>query len=428
MGDIPRFLAFTLSTLQRAIETDDFSALGTINEHVQPVADAVVRRIRALRADMQRLQAERDKARDDLERLTAERAALLAPVEGVDLEEVLRLDREGTAGPWRTIPMDCGDYWGVEIVGPDGRPITGETRISSMDRDVVERYRTAAPALAREVARLRADNADLLATSDAYQHMHTRAVRAEAARAQLLAEQERMSAVMRDLYVELEKAQDEGIPGAFAGYRQVTTAALGIDPASCAEDVEEAIRELRALLGAEQTRAEAYNEENREVVSALEDAGQLRAGKDPVAAVRALHAEVQRLQAERAKLEALAAELFDGVPTSPEDALTWLHQEVMKAITTPNWPGVLVEILLERGRQIEKGYTAEHDDGLTAFELSTVAAAVTLGSVDHLSGDTPEWAGHIIEKWDTRRRLVIAAALVVAEIERLDRKQGGRTT
>ena len=91
---------------------------------------------------------------------------------------------------------------------------------------------------------------------------------------------------------------------------------------------------------------------------------------------------------------------------------------------------IILEIARERERQIGKGYDAQHDDKLTAFELSAVAAAVTLGTVEHLpvSGDTRELTGHIIEKWDIRRRLVIAAALLVAEIERLDRKQGGRTT
>lgn len=45
---------------------------------------------------------------------------------------------------------------------------------------------------------------------------------------------------------------------------------------------------LHALVGAEQARAEAYDAQNLEIVRALEEAGQLRAGKDPVGAVREL--------------------------------------------------------------------------------------------------------------------------------------------
>lgn len=81
------------------------------------------------------------------------------------------------------------------------------------------------------------------------------------------------------------------------------------------------------------------------------------------------------------------------------------------------------EIKAERERQIDNGYDAAHDDEHTTFEISTVAAAVALGASDHLSGDVPNWADHIIEKYDTRRRLIIAAALLIAEIERLDRIQ-----
>lgn len=90
--------------------------------------------------------------------------------------------------------------------------------------------------------------------------------------------------------------------------------------------------------------------------------------------------------------------------------------------------GILGEIKAERERQLAKGYTPEHDDQHTTFEISTVAAAVALGATDHLSGDAPEWAEHIIDKWDTRRRLVIAATLLVAEIERLDRKSARSTS
>jgi len=90
---------------------------------------------------------------DRVERLAAERAALLAPVEGVDLEEVLRLDSEATQEPWRSynaapfkesIPLLTTD----EIRRPMVR--------YEADEQLIVCYRTAAPALAREVIQLRA--------------------------------------------------------------------------------------------------------------------------------------------------------------------------------------------------------------------------------------------------------------------------------
>ena len=103
------------------------------------------------------------------------------------------------------------------------------------------------------------------------------------------------------------------------------------------------------------------------------------------------------------------------------DGVKYAVERLMSAGQGPM--SVLDEIAAERERQQAKGYTAEHDDRHTTFEISTVAAAVALGAVDYISGDVPEWAEYIIDKWDTRRRLVIAAALLVAEIERLDRRQ-----
>ena len=98
-------------------------------------------------------------------------------------------------------------------------------------------------------------------------------------------------------------------------------------------------------------------------------------------------------------------------------------EEVEADAPASSLPRALDDIHAERARQIAKGYDAAHDDQYSMYELSTVAAAVALGATDHISGDVPAWAGHIIEKWNTRQRLVIAAALLVAEIERLDRVQ-----
>lgn len=87
--------------------------------------------------------------RAEVERLKIERAALLAPVEDVDLEGVLDLDAEAPAAPWDLAWPTCvttGGQHGDTIA--DGCPEEAA--------ELIVRYRTAAPALAREVMRLRA--------------------------------------------------------------------------------------------------------------------------------------------------------------------------------------------------------------------------------------------------------------------------------
>lgn len=113
---------------------------------------------------------------------------------------------------------------------------------------------------------------------------------------------------------------------------------------------------------------------------------------------------------------------------------------------------VLFEIAAEREHQITtKGWTYEHDDEHIDSSLSQVAACYALHETKRIytSRKFPRDVGrsvgeniiiHDIERvpvlwpnswhgstWgtkDRRRELVIAAALLVAEIERLDRKEG----
>ena len=80
--------------------------------------------------------------------------------------------------------------------------------------------------------------------------------------------------------------------------------------------------------------------------------------------------------------------------------------------------GSIADVLAERRRQIEaEGWTLEHDDGHTNGEIANAAA---------------DWASTgqrpVVWSWATdkasrprRRQLVIAGALILAEIERLDR-------
>lgn len=90
---------------------------------------------------------------------------------------------------------------------------------------------------------------------------------------------------------------------------------------------------------------------------------------------------------------------------------------------------VIAEIAAERQRQMSvEGWTPEHDDEHPRGTLATAAACYALNAAGELwalrKGDIPRyWPWHA-EWWkpkDKRRDLIRAAALIVAEIERLDR-------
>ena len=97
---------------------------------------------------------------------------------------------------------------------------------------------------------------------------------------------------------------------------------------------------------------------------------------------------------------------------------------------------VIEDIAAERQRQIEQeGWTAEHDDSHSTGTLAVAGACYALVGVSHISGEHETWreryahAAQALWPWDrewwkpkdARRDLVRAAALIVAEIERLDR-------
>lgn len=99
-----------------------------------------------------------------------------------------------------------------------------------------------------------------------------------------------------------------------------------------------------------------------------------------------------------------------------------------------------MDVLAERRRQVEaEGWTAEHDDAWDRGELTkaamnyaaTAAVNITLGANGELeAGGRPlmyspyswPWAPMWFKSGTVRRMLVKAAALILAEIERLDRK------
>jgi hypothetical protein len=108
---------------------------------------------------------------------------------------------------------------------------------------------------------------------------------------------------------------------------------------------------------------------------------------------------------------------------------------------------VLKEIGDERSRQIHKeGWTAAHDDAHTDSELVRAAACYALPfPYRRMAAWFPEGSSigsYIPEQWPwdvdwwksidgyvgRRRDLIKAAALIVAEIERLDRAEGSAPT
>lgn len=87
------------------------------------------------------------------------------------------------------------------------------------------------------------------------------------------------------------------------------------------------------------------------------------------------------------------------------------------------------DVLAERERQRSKwgdDHDDDHDDGALADAASYLAATGDDGCVDPDDPDELAEAGWAVQlrakhKGDRRRQLVIAAALLLAEIERLDR-------
>ena len=91
----------------------------------------------------------------------------------------------------------------------------------------------------------------------------------------------------------------------------------------------------------------------------------------------------------------------------------------------------LQDIKEERERQVnQEGWTTEHDDEHTDGSLAKAAACYARSSPEvHMYNGPSIWTWPWDDKWwkpkNRRRDLVKAGALIVAEIERLDRIGGG---
>lgn len=141
---------------------------------------------------------------------------------------------------------------------------------------------------------------------------------------------------------------------------------------------------------------------------------------------------------------------FDDRATLFKDRMARLHDAPLYTHPAPDALRVAVtDIAAERQRQVDaEGWSAERDDGYTDRSLAHAAAAYALGfdmetraefiteDVSGGRGETPVWKNRQIQvpaswpsswdaRWwkpsDARRDLVKAGALIVAEIERLDR-------
>lgn len=150
-----------------------------------------------------------------------------------------------------------------------------------------------------------------------------------------------------------------------------------------------------------------------------------------------------------AKLEQAARHIAAQAGADADEFVAWLlgggfvemvleHHKAGRTDSTPApWPlsAAARDVLAERRRQVEvEGWTPEHDDRHRAGTLATAAACYALSS----HGFTPRGEPPAIWPWATdwwkpkrdRRDLVKAGALILAEIERLDRasaapKEGG---
>ena len=87
-------------------------------------------------------------------------------------------------------------------------------------------------------------------------------------------------------------------------------------------------------------------------------------------------------------------------------------------IVGPQTAQAVRDVLVERRAQIERGFVPEHDDAKEADgQMAAAAACYALGNRHSVW----PWAEHWWKPTTRRRNLVKAGALILAEIERLDR-------
>lgn len=115
----------------------------------------------------------------------------------------------------------------------------------------------------------------------------------------------------------------------------------------------------------------------------------------------------------------LAIKRLGGLEQISRDTYPEFFQDV-GALVAAARVGVIAEIAAERRQQVEDGRDASHDDELGQGELALAAAAYTCGDVSLWPWSVEWW-----KPKDRRRNYVRAAALLIAEIERMDRVKAG---
>ena len=126
--------------------------------------------------------------------------------------------------------------------------------------------------------------------------------------------------------------------------------------------------------------------------------------------------------------------LYEWAPAEcPSEVIGDLVDMVETARGAPAVSQAAADLLAERRRQIEEeGRTREHDDKYTRGQLAKASICYALNGIGHPicpgSDDFDAFWPWDLEWWkptDRRRDLVKAAALILAEIERLDRAAAG---
>lgn len=88
----------------------------------------------------------------------------------------------------------------------------------------------------------------------------------------------------------------------------------------------------------------------------------------------------------------------------------------------------LEDIAAERQRQIDvEGYTSAEDDGYVNGAVAEAAAAYAMSAAGNSADAHATWPWKMasFKPTNPRRDLVKAGALIIAEIERLDRAEAG---
>lgn len=84
---------------------------------------------------------------------------------------------------------------------------------------------------------------------------------------------------------------------------------------------------------------------------------------------------------------------------------------------------VIQEIEAERRRQVDKGFTPEHDDTHTNHQLLRAASAFMCSDIQYWPSDWDDSFDSTLATLgkNKRRDMIKGIALMVAEVERLDR-------